>query len=79
MVIILKERLLAAGCRLINCTVQESANSPDKLRFDALMAKYPETYLEDNLLTNYWVTKADDGIRYYPWSVAPEKYSFYLQ
>lgn len=68
-----KERLLAAGCRLINCTVQESANSPDKLRFDALMAKYPETYLEDNLLTNYWVTKADDGIRYYPWSVAPEK------
>ncbi|MDW7782903.1 DUF637 domain-containing protein [Morganella morganii] len=68
-----KERLLAAGCRLINCTVQESANSPDKLRFDALMVKYPETYLEDNLLTNYWVTKADDGIRYYPWSVAPEK------
>nr|WP_247717667.1 DUF637 domain-containing protein [Morganella morganii] len=68
-----KERLLAAGCRLINCTVQESANSPDKLRFDVLMAKYPETYLEDNLLTNYWVTKADDGIRYYPWSVAPGK------
>ncbi|WP_413482323.1 DUF637 domain-containing protein [Morganella psychrotolerans] len=61
-----KERLLASGCRLINCTAQEFLNSPESLRFNALMDKYSQTYLEDNLLTNYWVTKGNDIVGHYP-------------
>ncbi|MFC3393727.1 DUF637 domain-containing protein [Brenneria rubrifaciens] len=61
-----EERLLAASCRQVNCTSQESLNSAERQRYEALMEKYPATREEDGLLANYWVQKARQRTGNYP-------------
>ncbi|RLM26744.1 hypothetical protein BIY29_05255 [Brenneria alni] len=61
-----EERLLAASCRQINCVAQESLSSAERLRYDALMEKYPVTREEDGLLANYWVQKERQRTGNYP-------------
>ncbi|EPS8495176.1 DUF637 domain-containing protein, partial [Yersinia enterocolitica] len=52
-----QERLLAASCRQLNCTAQESLDSAERARAESLMAKYPQTPEEDGILRNYWIQK----------------------
>lgn len=61
-----QERLLAASCRQVNCTAQESLNSAERARAEALMAKHPETPEEDRILTNYWIQKEKQRFGNYP-------------
>lgn len=61
-----EERLLAASCRQINCTSQESLNSESRQRYESLMQKYPSTREEDGLIASYWVKKEQQRYGNYP-------------
>lgn len=64
--LIAEERLLAASCRMVKCTEQESLNSSERTRYSELMNKYPNTWNEDHLLSNYWITKEATRTSSYP-------------
>lgn len=59
-------RLLAASCRKVNCTSQESLNSEDRQQYETLMNQYPATRDEDALLANYWMQKERQRTSNYP-------------
>ncbi|HDL7824942.1 TPA: contact-dependent inhibition toxin CdiA [Yersinia enterocolitica] len=61
-----QERLLAASCRQLNCTAQESLDSAERARAESLMAKYPQTPEEDGILRNYWIQKEKKRFGNYP-------------
>ncbi|HGM7050141.1 DUF637 domain-containing protein [Serratia marcescens] len=59
-------RLLAASCRQVNCTAQESLSSEERVNYEALMEKYKSTKYEDQLLANYWVLHEKQRYGNYP-------------
>lgn len=61
-----QERFMAASCRQVNCSAQESLNSSERIRAEALMVKYPETPEEDNILARYWIQKEKQRFGNYP-------------
>ncbi|MDA5535204.1 DUF637 domain-containing protein [Yersinia mollaretii] len=61
-----QERFLAASCRKINCTAQESLNSAERIQAETLMARYPNTPEEDSILAHYWIQKEKRRFGHYP-------------
>ncbi|WP_145932024.1 DUF637 domain-containing protein [Yersinia bercovieri] len=61
-----QERFLAASCRQVNCTAQESLNSAERARAETLMARYPDTAEEEGILTRYWIQKEKQRFGHYP-------------
>lgn len=61
-----QERFMAASCRQVNCSAQESLNSSERIRAEALMVKYPETPEEDSILARYWIQKEKQRFGNYP-------------
>ncbi|WP_264627236.1 DUF637 domain-containing protein [Candidatus Symbiopectobacterium sp. NZEC135] len=59
-------RLMAASCRKVHCTSQESLNSDERKHYEALMAKHPTTREEDAQLDNYWIQKERHRVGNYP-------------
>ena len=59
-------RLLAASCRQVNCIAQESLSSAERVNYESLMTKYPDTKYEDSLLANYWVSREKQRYGNYP-------------
>ncbi|KFB87175.1 filamentous hemagglutinin [Serratia grimesii] len=59
-------RLLAASCRQVNCIAQESLSSAERINYESLMTKYPDTKYEDSLLANYWVSREKQRYGNYP-------------
>lgn len=61
-----QERFMASSCRQVNCSAQESLNSSERIRAEALMAKYTETPEEDSILARYWIQKEKRRFGNYP-------------